>query len=119
MEQPVPKDEDVARHRGRVQAQGPGVEESVPWAQATPPTVADGHRMLDELRAKLSRTEQEHREVAFEQAHQFVDRVGRSGGTGHTSKSFPQRSRPDHRRVDIEVHAGLAFVPPPERGADG
>jgi hypothetical protein len=104
-------DLDGAAHRGRVQAQGGGVEESVPWAQPRPPTARDGHRMLTDLHAKLAPSEQRHRESAFEQARQFADITAQSGGTGPTKKSFPLKPRPDHRRVDIEVHKGLAFVP--------
>jgi len=100
-----------AAHRGRVQAQGAGVEESVPWVQPVPPTARNGHGMLTDLRAKLASSEQRYRESAFDEAHRFVDRTARNGGTGPTKKSFPLKPRSDHRRVDIEVHKGLAFVP--------
>ena len=37
-------------HRGRFQAQGGGIEESVPWDQDDPPTARQGHRMLTGLK---------------------------------------------------------------------
>ncbi len=112
MDQPVPKEEDGARHRGRVQAQGAGIEESIPWAQAAPPTVTDGHGMLNDLRARLISSEQQYRELAFTQAREFVDRAGHTRGvSAPVKKSFPYPPRRDRRRVDVEVIKGLAFVP--------
>ena len=60
----------------------------------------------------LSRTEQEYRELAFREAHRYVDRAARAGGMpAGSKKSFPIRPRADHRRVDVEVSGGVAFVP--------
>lgn len=103
---------DEIEHRGRFQAQGSGVEESVPWARPSPPTQAEGHGMLDELRGMLTPPEQDHRELAFCGAHRFVDRAA-SGGGAHSplKKSFPAIPRRNRRRVDVEVLKGLAFAP--------
>ena len=65
------------KHRGRVQAQGGGVEESVPWNELDPPTESMGHAMLDELRNKLLPAEQEHRLAAFAEAHGYVAAAAR------------------------------------------
>lgn len=95
-------------HRGRVQAQGGGTQRSVSWAQSAAPTEADGHRMLDELYKQLTTREQNEREDSFRLAHNFVDSAADNGGVdAPVSKSFPRRRT---IRVDIEVHAGKAFV---------
>jgi hypothetical protein len=99
-------------HRGRVQAQGGGTQESEAWAQDEPLPAREGHSKLDTLRDWLSASEQQMRSDAFQEAHAFVDTAAAAGGAGaNTKKSFPRLSRRDHRRVDIEVHKGLAFVP--------
>jgi hypothetical protein len=101
------------KHRGRVQAQGGGVEESVPWNELAPPTESMGHTMLDELRDKLLSAEQRFRESAFKQAHRFVKEAARGGGVSSpVRKTFLVRPiTRENRRVDIEVHKGQAFVP--------
>jgi hypothetical protein len=71
--------------------------------------------MLRWLSGRLTSAEQARRGRAFEQAHLAIDRFERQGGMPRDgrypySKSFPQPPDGD-RRVDIEVHAGLAFVP--------
>src|SRR5260370_32567867 len=101
---------DAPPHRGRVQAQGGGTEESVPWTQTSAPTVADVLRILDELEAKLTPAEKKYREEAFGQARAFVRNVPAPGLSARTSKSFPRNTAGDIR-VDIEVIAGLACVP--------
>jgi hypothetical protein len=99
-------------HRGRVQAQGDDLEKSVSWAQRFPPSVAQGHQMLDELRSRLSPWEQRLRALAFDLAHRFVDQAAAAGGAwSRISKSFPPNLRRDAPRVDIEVILGVAFVP--------
>lgn len=103
-------------HRGRVQAQGGGIEESEAWAQDVPLPVEEGHERLDVLREKLAPREQEMRADAFVSAHEFIDRAARDGGaTAGTSKSYPTRPRRDKRRVDVVVIKGVAFVLPSTR----
>jgi hypothetical protein len=98
-------------HRGRLQAQGGEIEESESWAQDTPLLLSHGHQKLNDLHGRLQPAEQRYREEAFAEARAYVDRVAEAGGARPgTSKSFPLRPRRDHRRVDIEVHKGLAFV---------
>ncbi|MCO6490134.1 MAG: hypothetical protein J5I98_17105 [Phaeodactylibacter sp.] len=42
-------------HRGRIQAQSDHLEESVSWAQDTPPNLEQGLGMVNELKEKLSK----------------------------------------------------------------
>lgn len=102
---------DSTEHRGRVQAQGGGTEESVPWAQSSPPTASDGHRMLEELAARLTPAELQARQDGFAQAHDFINRAAQAGGVGPVKKSFPRKPVRGGIRVDIEVQKGMAFVP--------
>lgn len=102
-------------HRGRIQAQGGGIEESETWAQNNALTGAAGRTMLTKLQAKLTEAEAAHRGEAFGQARGFIDRAEKSNGVdashGVIRKSYPVKPRIDGRRVDIEVHKGKAFVP--------
>lgn len=91
------------------------MEESVRWELDLPPAAAQGHGMLQDLSGKLEKRERELRGVAFEQAHRFVDHSAELGGIPTDGryparKSYPQPPRPDARRVDVEIHAGKAFV---------
>ena len=96
-------------YRGRIQAQGGGLEKSVAWAQNFPPTTAQGLAMLNQLKASLSTKEIKERERSFNQAERFINNAGRAGGvTAPVSRSFPQGSA---IRVDIEIITGQAFVP--------
>ncbi len=98
-------------HRGRLQAQGGGVEESESWAQDNPLLLSEGHQKLNALHDKLQPAEQRHRLEAFAEARAYIERIADAGGARPgTKKSFPLRPRRDHRRVDVEVHKGLAFV---------
>ena len=69
-------------NRGRLQAQGPGTEESEAWPPPdTPPTKSEMLEMLDRLHAKLSRQEQEDREEPFEKGAK-LDREQACSGCG-------------------------------------
>lgn len=70
--------------------------------------------MLEQLRMKLSPAERNHRETAFKQAAEFIDRAARAGGVTVHKRSYPVPPRADGRRVDIEVLSGEAFVDPQE-----
>ncbi len=49
--------------------------------------------------------------LAFKEAHDYVGAISRADGAhANLKKSFPRKSRADHRRVDIEVLKGVAFV---------
>ena len=98
-------------NRGRIQAQGSGVEKSVAWSQPLPPTVQDGYNFLDQLKAKLTPAEAASRSDGLSQASLFIMRAGSAGGVdAPVSRSFPKGSP---CRIDIEVIKGRAFVPTP------
>ena len=102
-------------HRGSVHAQGAGVQESVAWAQAAPPTAVRGHEMLDELQSCLTPAEAKYRWDAFQQAHRSVGAAAKAGGIHVVNcpvmRSYPLPARKDHRRVDIVVHRGVHSSP--------
>jgi len=94
------------------------MQESEKWNQPKPLAAVDGHRLLDDLREKIAPTEAAIRADAFVDAHGFIEEARAVGGAPQdkryplkkTFRVFPDpRGRRD-RRVDIEVHAGLAFV---------
>lgn len=105
-----------SENRGRIQAQGGGVEKSKPWARSSPLPAPTARDMLSELKMELSSSERKKREQGFEQATKAVDRAEQQNGVPSDdeypwSKSFPMPPRHDARRVDLEVWAGKAFVP--------
>lgn len=98
------------KHRGRIQAQGGGVEESGNWTSDIPPTVEDGLEMLQNLQDSLSPKERQNRQELFEKAERFIRAAGAKNGlTAQVSKSFLKKDSKDIR-IDIEVIAGVAFV---------
>lgn len=102
----TPKD-----HRGRIQAQGGGLEASVSWVQLKPPTAAEGQAMLQALQTQLSPKDLRARATAFQKAGKFIDNAGKAGGvSAPVSKTFLVKGTRDIR-VDIEVITGQAFVP--------
>jgi hypothetical protein len=102
-------------HRGRVQAQGGGTEESETWARDEPPTVSEILRLLDRLEEKLTRRERAVREEAFREIRAYVRAMAAQGGLdAQVIKSFPRRKLKGGIRVDLEVITGRACVPDPE-----
>jgi RHS repeat-associated protein len=100
---------DSTVHRGRIQAQGGGLEASVSWRQMSPPTSAQGVRMLELLRRQLTDRQINERSKGFSQAERFISNAGNAGGVyAPVSRSFPQGNA---IRVDIEIITGQAFVP--------
>jgi hypothetical protein len=97
--------------RGRIQAQGGGVEKSVSWNQSRPPTVTEGLAMVDELERKLTSAERKARATELGKARDFIRRGGAAGGAdAPVSKTFLAKGTKDVR-VDVEVKTGTAFVP--------
>jgi hypothetical protein len=97
-------------HRGRIQAQGGGIEKSVSWVQEIPPTREEGLNMIDTLENRLSPSEAKIRTKAFEKARIFVNQAAKNGGIdAQISKSFRVKGTKDIR-VDIEVITGKAFI---------
>src|SRR5438067_3024446 len=105
-------------HRGRVQAQGGGTEESEPWAEPAPPTAGDVLRTIDVLEARLTPKERREREQPFADLRRYVRNAAAAGGISASDrpvkKSFLKRGSRDVR-VDLEVLKGSACVPDPER----
>lgn len=96
-------------HRGRIQAQGGGLEASESWSQDKPLTADKGRSLLQRLKAKLSRKERRERKQHLKKAEDLIDRAETSGGLhAHFSKSF-QDDESDIR-VDVEVLGGTAFI---------
>lgn len=107
-------------HRGRIQAQGPGYRDVGKgdverWGpQPQPPTVLDGHAMLEALEGRMNRAQWKERNQALERAHRYVTNAGMNGGKGPPGKSFQNdsvREAEGKERVDIEIIEGIAFVP--------
>jgi hypothetical protein len=97
-------------HRGRIQAQGGGLEKSVAWSQAEPPTVSEGLNMIDDLISQLTPKEYKVREKSFEQARNSINQAAQCGGINALrKKSFRVKGTKD-TRVDIDVLNGRAFV---------
>ncbi len=100
-------------HRGRIQAQGGGLEKSCSWSQETPLTKTEAIELVDKLENSLTNSELEVRQEAFQQAREYISRAKRIGGVdAPVSKTFPNRSKiRSDIRVDIEVITGKAFIP--------
>lgn len=94
-------------HRGRIQAQGENLEESVTWAQDEPLSKKDGLNLLELLKSKLSKKELKVREKQFEQAKRFIENV-QNGESAPSNLTFRNR-KTTHERVDIEIWSGIAF----------
>ncbi len=99
-----------SKHRGRVQAQGGGLEESESWSQSKPPTVAEGLSLLQKLRNKITKSQLLERITEFLKAEKFIEQAGRNGGVdAKVSKTFKKKGTKDIR-VDVEVIKGTAFI---------
>ncbi len=94
-------------HRGRIQAQGNGLEKSVSWNQDEPLSKADAKKLLQSLKDSLSDAEFEARKEPFENAERYIDQA--NGIQAPEQRTFLNRKTRDVR-VDIEVRAGWAFV---------
>lgn len=101
---------DKKKHRGRIQAQGDGLEASENWSQDEPLSAQDGLRLLEKLRSKIPEKEAKTREKEFEKAADLIRRAGENGGIdAKFSQTFKTKGT-NHVRVDIEILGGRAFV---------
>ncbi|MFK0314454.1 RHS repeat-associated core domain-containing protein, partial [Pseudomonas sp. NPDC090233] len=100
----------LAGHRGRIQAQGKKLEESVSWNQETPLSATDAKIKLNELKKKLPRRDLEAREEAFIKAERWIDNICKCGGLDAQQSRLFLVNGTAHERVDIEIRAGRAFV---------
>lgn len=100
----------MSQHRGRVQAQGGGIEESVSWSQDTPLTRVEALNMLQALEYKLSPSEKKLRASSFDKARKFINNSAtKSGVDAQVHKTFKVKGTKDSR-IDIEIITGKAFV---------
>ena len=95
-------------NRGRIQAQGGGLEESVSWSQDEPLTKDEGLNLLAKLKKKLSDRDLKAREKEFEKAQRYIEGV-QGGADAIKKKTFRNRKTRDVR-VDIEILGGTAFI---------
>ena len=95
------------KHRGRIQAQGKGLEKSVSWSQDEPLSKEQGKSLLQQLKALLNGKELAERAEQFDQAERYIG--GANGVESPERRTFQNRKTKDVR-VDIEVLAGRAFV---------
>lgn len=104
-----PNNPQSKTHRGRIQAQGCGLEKSVAWAQAFAPSVEDGLDMVTRLEGQLSRGQLKVRVELFAKARAWIIAAGQAGGVNApASKSWNISGTTV--RVDIEIRTGRAFV---------
>ena len=97
----------------RVQAQGGGLEKSVPINRQRPVTAAEAIAALHQLKASLSKADLKKREEAFRDAEAWMRRVAASGGIGPGSTSFYNREfKGKDIRVDVErLRGSINLVP--------
>ncbi|WP_456311097.1 hypothetical protein [Serratia proteamaculans] len=96
-------------HRGRIQAQGATLEESVPWSGERAPTGSEGKNMIASLTKIISSREVSLRTAAFKDAGIFIDEAVNAGGVyAEKKKTFMVRNTRSER-VDIEIRKGYAF----------
>lgn len=96
----------LAKNRGRVQAQGMHLEESVSWDTDKPVTVKDVQDKLEELKRKLLKRDLKDREEAFKKAKNFIENGNSCNGLdAPISKTFMVKGT-KHERVDIEIISG-------------
>lgn len=65
--------------------------------------------MSHSLEAMAGRKERELRVNTHNKSRSFINAAKAAGGTGPTSKTYMVKGD-RHRRVDIEVRDGLAFI---------
>ncbi|MEZ2585879.1 hypothetical protein AB2B46_11430 [Kluyvera intermedia] len=96
-------------HRGRIQAQGAKLEESVAWSSEQAPTGSDGRDMLVILAGKITSREALMRNAAFQEAEDFIHEAVNAGGAyADKRKTFMVRNTLSER-VDLEIRRGHAF----------
>ncbi len=96
------------KHRGRIQAQGGGLEASETWNQDDPLTKQQGQNLLDRLKNKLSPEAREQRRKPFEDAERFI--AGARGGLDAPQRRSFLGPQGKGIRVDIEIWGGTAFI---------
>ena len=103
--------DDEKAHRGRIQIQGPDMDEEISWAwaQDTPPTKEDGLRELDKLYDSLTDKQKKARKEAYDKARKWIRNLPEAGVDAQVSKSWGNKDD-SKKRIDIEVIKGKAFT---------
>lgn len=97
-------------HRGRIQAQGNGVEKSENWSQDNPLTSVHGLELLNDLKLQLTKQEIEERAYGLTKAKSFIEVASENGGVNALIKKSFRTPKTKDTRIDIEVLGGTAFV---------
>ncbi|TAH20150.1 MAG: hypothetical protein EAZ08_07085 [Cytophagales bacterium] len=97
-------------HRGRIQAQGGGVEKSESWAQDEPLSLESGLGLVDHLKSQLTKKELATREEAFDKLAKLVNKNSKNGIDAQVVVSFYVDENTTDERVDLEVRKGKAFI---------
>jgi hypothetical protein len=111
----VAGDEKSAQNRGRLQAQGPDIEEPGPafaWAQSRPPSKVAAQAGLHTMQQACTKSQLARRTVAFSEAGTFVA-AGPYEAPPPVLRSFFNRNLPSKFRscrVDVEIWKGGAFT---------
>ncbi len=108
-----PPEPGPAPHCGRLQAQGPGTEKSVPWNTDSAPTKSELLAMLDQLWAQLTHAEQEERNACYEAAKAYTVGLPAQGIDAPFSITFRNRKLRRGVRIDLEIRAGTAGIDDP------
>jgi len=85
------------------------LNDSKPWAQQFPLDHPTGISLSHALEAMPGKKERQLRAPAHANARAFMNAAKLAGGVGVTSKTYMVKADP-HRRVDLEVRNGLAFI---------
>jgi hypothetical protein len=96
------------KHRGRIQAQGGGLEASETWNQEEPLTKQEGTGLLERLKSKLTPEERAKRRKSFDDAERFI--TGAQGGLDAPQRKSFLSTQGKGLRVDIEIWSGTAFI---------
>lgn len=99
-------------NRGRLQAQGKGLEKSSPWATNDNITKMIGGNHLNTLRNSLTPSELSERTNAIEKVRQVILSAPLYG-ISPMKKSYPNSLLDKSVRIDIEIHKGVAFIDTP------
>jgi RHS repeat-associated protein len=100
-------------NRGRIQAQGSGLQVSQAWVQPEPPTASAGVAMLNAVWGQLTNRDQRMRNVAYQQLRNFISSRPPAGITAPFSRSWTNPGvAGSTARMDLEIITGSAFQTP-------
>jgi RHS repeat-associated protein len=112
----IPQEQDKEQFVVRLQAQGGGLEKSVPFNQPFPVTADQALAGLDDLATQLTPRQMSQRDQAFSKAAAFIRSAAAAGGVGPMARSFTNRGvRGKNARVDVEVLRGINLTKTPGR----